>query len=222
MSMIADLFGHSPIRPMQKHMKASIECARATAPLVEAMIAGDLDRMRSCREEIDQLEHKADALKNDIRAHLPKRLFMAIERRDMLEILDYQDSIADRAQDLAELADMRGMTIPVSLQEPVRSLIQAVIATCEQASDVVNELDELVETGFRGREVDRVEEMITVLGKLESESDRHGETALRALFAIEKEIGLDTFFWYEWLGWAEKMADFAEKVGNRLRLLIAS
>ncbi len=222
MSMISDLFGRSPVRPMQKHMHASLECARATGPLVEAMIDGDLERLRSCRQEIDQLEHKADALKHDIRAHLPKRLFMAMERRDMLEILDYQDSIADRAQDMAELADMRGMVIPDSLQEPILCLVQASIATCEQASHIVNELDELVETGFRGREVERVEEMIVELGKLESESDRHGEDALRALFAIEDELGLDTFFWYEWLEWAEKMADFAEKVGNRLRLLIAS
>ncbi len=222
MSMIGDLFGRSPIRPMQKHMNASVECARATAPLVEAMIAGDLEGVRSCRAEIDELEHKADELKNNIRAHLPKRLFMAIERRDMLEILDYQDSIADRAQDMAELADMRGMTIPASLQEPIRALAKSVIATCEQADAVVNELDELVETGFRGREVERVEEMIVELGKLESEADREGETALRALFSIEKEIGIDTIFWYEWLGWAEKMANFAEKVGNRLRLLIAN
>jgi len=222
MPMIADLFGRSPIRPMQKHMQASVECARAIIPLVDAMIAGDSERVASCRAEIDKLEHAADEFKHDIRSHLPKRLFMAFERRDMLEILDYQDSIADRAQDLAELADLRGMTIPTALQEPVRTLALAVLKTCEQAGSVVSELDELVETGFRGREAERVEEMITDLGLLESEADRCGEEALRALFSIEKFIGLDTFFWYEWLDWMEEMANFAEKVGNRLRLLIAS
>jgi uncharacterized protein Yka (UPF0111/DUF47 family) len=86
----------------------------------------------------------------------------------------------------------------------------------------VNELDELVETGFRGREVERVETMIRELGAFETEADRAGEVALQALFSIEKELGIDTFFWYQWLGWAEEVANLAEKVGNRLRLLIAN
>lgn len=222
MSMITELFGRSPVRPMQKHMAASTACAREIIPLIEAMCEGNLDQIAICRTKIDELEHQADELKHDIRAHLPKRLFMAMERRDMLEILDYQDSIADRAQDLAELAAMRGMILPEAMQEPVRCLARSVVKTCEHAEAIVNELDELVETGFRGREVERVELMIRELGALETEADRDGEVSLQALFSVEKEIGIDTFFWYQWLGWAEEMANLAEKVGNRLRLLIAN
>ena len=222
MSMITELFARSPVRPMQKHMAAAVACAREIVPLIDAMCEGDLDKIAICRTKIDALEHKADELKHDIRGHLPKRLFMAIERRDMLEILDFQDSIADRAQDLAELAAMRGMVLPEALQEPVRCLARAVVKTCEQAETVVNELDELVETGFRGREVERVETMIRELGAFETEADRAGEVVLQALFSIEKELGISTFFWYQWLGWAEEIANLAEKVGNRLRLLIAN
>jgi predicted phosphate transport protein (TIGR00153 family) len=222
MSMITELFGRSPVRPMQKHMSAAVSCAREMAPLIEAMCEGDLDKIAMCRTQIDDLEHKADELKHDIRGHLPKRLLMAMERRDMLEILDYQDSIADRVQDMAELAAMRGMTLPEAMRDPVRELARKVVITCEMAQTVVDELDELVETGFRGREVERVEGMIRELGAFETEADRAGEVALQALFSIEKELGVDTFFWYQWLGWAEEVANLAEKVGNRLRLLIAN
>ncbi len=222
MSMITELFGRSPVRPMQRHMAAAVSCAREMAPLIEAMSEGDLDKIAICRTQIDDLEHKADELKHDIRGHLPKRLFMAMERRDMLEILDYQDSIADRVQDMAELAAMRGMILPEAMRDSVRELARTVVITCEMAETVVNELDELVETGFRGREVERVEAMIRELGAFETEADRAGEVALQALFSIEKELGVDTFFWYQWLGWAEEVANLAEKVGNRLLLLIAN
>jgi predicted phosphate transport protein (TIGR00153 family) len=222
MSMITELFARSPVRPMQRHMAAAVACAREMVPLIEAMCEGDLDKIAICRTQIDDLEHKADELKHDIRGHLPKRLFMAMERRDMLEILDYQDSIADRVQDMAELAAMRGMVLPEVMQDPVRELARTVVITCEMAESVVNELDELVETGFRGREVERVEAMIRELGAFETEADRAGEVALQALFSIEKELGVNTFFWYQWLGWAEEVANLAEKVGNRLRLLIAN
>jgi len=80
-------------------------------------------------------------------------MFLAVERRDMLEILDYQDSIADVAQDIAELADVRGMIVPKELATAFLDLVRRVVSACEQAERVINELDQLVETGFRGREV---------------------------------------------------------------------
>jgi uncharacterized protein Yka (UPF0111/DUF47 family) len=86
----------------------------------------------------------------------------------------------------------------------------------------VNQLDELVETGFGAHEIARIEEMITSLGRLESETDRLAETAQRALFGIEGELGVGTYFWYQLIGWIADMADYAERVGNRLRLLIAT
>jgi predicted phosphate transport protein (TIGR00153 family) len=86
----------------------------------------------------------------------------------------------------------------------------------------VNELDELVETGFGRREVARVEEMIDRLNELETVSDDFGESALRELFAIEDEIGVGAYYWYEMIRWLGDIADHAERAGNRIRLLIAS
>ena len=222
MSLIGNLFGRSPIRPMQQHMSAAIECAREVLPLIEAMVSGDRAAISAARARIDEMEHKADSIKNEIRSHLPQRLFMAMDRRDMLDILDFQDSIADVAQDIAELADLRGMQVPETLREPMRALTTRVIATCEQAQRAISQLDELVETGFGRHEVGRVEEMLRELARLESETDALAQTALRALFAIEDEIGVGTVFWYQLIGWVADMADYAERVGNRIRLLIAT
>ena len=222
MSWMQNLFRSSPVKPMQEHMRIVVACARKMPALIEAMIAGDMDRVRSVRTEIDELEHEADRMKNEIRAHLPRRLLMAVDRRDMLEILDAQDSIADTAQDVAGLADQRAMTVPETLADPLRELVAKVVATCEQAELVINELDELVETGFKGREVGRVEEMIESLGRIETDTDAIAENLARRLFAIEPELGVGTIFWYELIGWIADAADYAERVGNRLRLLIAS
>jgi predicted phosphate transport protein (TIGR00153 family) len=146
---------------------------------------------------------------------------MAISRRDMLEILDHQDSIADSAQDIAELAEMRSMVIPETMQEPMLELVRRVIATCEHSERVIDRLDELVETGFSEREAARVEEMINAVNREESETDAAAERCLRTLFAIEDELGVSTLFWYRIIQWIAQTADHAERVGNRLRLLIA-
>ena len=222
MSLIGSLFGRSPVQPMQAHMKAAAECARAIPSLLEAMAAGDLEGIEVARHTIDELEHRADSIKHEIRSHLPKRLFMAVERRDMLEILDSQDSIADRAQDVAEMASLRGMVTPESLKAPLAALAEAALVTCQQSEAVINELDELIETGFGRHEVARVEEMIAKLNGLESEADHRGEEALRALFKIEDDIGVGAYYWYEIIGWIGDIADNAERAGNRIRLLIAN
>ena len=222
MSLIANLFGHSPIRPMQEHMKVAVECARQILPLFEEMVAGDKAAVAARRQEIDRLEHEADRIKNEIRSNLPKRMFLAVERRDMLEILDYQDSIADVAQDIAEVADLRSMVVPKELASAFLELVRRVVSACEQAERVINELDELVETGFRGREVARVDEMIEELSRMETHTDELEERVQRLLFGIEDELGISAIFWYRLVDDVGEMADYAERVGNRLRLLTAN
>ena len=89
MSWIDKLVRQSPIEPIQKHMHVAVLCAREILPLIDAMAEGDDDAIRERRAEIDRLEHEADSIKHDIRSHLPRRLLMAIDRRTILEILDY-------------------------------------------------------------------------------------------------------------------------------------
>jgi predicted phosphate transport protein (TIGR00153 family) len=147
---------------------------------------------------------------------------MATDRRTMLEILAGQDAIADVSQDIAELVDQRGMHLPEGLQEPVLVLTKRVVTACEQGQRIIDELDELVETGFGDSVVARVEEMMSELGRLESETDADFDRAARALFAMEEDLGVATFFWYQIILWISNLADISERVGNRLRLLMAT
>ncbi|NNL86600.1 MAG: TIGR00153 family protein [Myxococcales bacterium] len=221
MAWMEKLVGRSPIGPMQEHMGAAVACAKEVLPLIDAMAAGDSAAIRERRTEIDRLEHAADALKNGIRGKMPRRILMAMDRRDLLEILDCQDSIADTAQDIAELVDQREMHLPSSLIEPFRALAIRSVAACEHGDKMMNELDELIETGFGHREVARVEAMISELGRIESETDRLLDTACRRVFGMEAELGIATVYWHQILLWIANLADYAERVGNRLRLLIA-
>ena len=222
MAWIDKLVSRSPIKPMQQHMNVAVLCAREILPLLDAMAAGDLDAIRDRRAEIDRLEHEADEIKHEIRSHTPKRFMMALDRRTILEILDYQDSIADITQDIAELADQRNMHLPEVMKEPVMSLAKSVVTACEQGQRIIDELDELVEPGIGDAEVRRVDEMILELWRLVSETDRELDMAVRKLFEIESDLGVATIFWHQVLRQIATLADLSERVGNRLRLLMAN
>jgi len=216
------LFGKSPFTALQKHMRVVVKCAREVMPLIEALAAGDQKRVVEFETSIFELEAEADRIKHELRAHLPKSLFMPVDRRDLLEVLNLQDAIANVAQDIAGLLIERKMSIPEFLHEPLLKLTARCIDTVDQAGKVIEELDELLAIGFRGREVDLVNEMLEELNVIEDETDDLGIALARALFDHEKELDpVSVMMWYQIIEWVGDLADYAEKVGDHLRLLIA-
>ncbi len=219
---LARLMKRSPLKYLQEHMRIVLQCAREVPALFEAVLAGDQGRVEAVKEKIFDLEAQADTIKNELRAGLPKSLFMPVDRRDLLDILQMQDSIADTAQDIAGLLVERPMEVPENLKEPLRSLVERCVDVCEQSLRAIEELDELLEMGFRGREANQVEAMLEELNQIEDETDRLGLELTRRLFAEEDNMKpVSVVMWYRVIEWIGDLADFAEKVGDRLRLLIA-
>lgn len=219
---IAALFGKSPFKPLQQHMRIATECVAEVPALFQALIDGNAAGVEAQKDKIFAKEGEADTLKNDLRDHLPKSLFMPVDRRDLLEVLSMQDSIADTAQDIAGLLVERKMEIPPGMAEPLMKLVTRCVDACEQAHKIIEEIDELVEMGFGGREAAQVEAMVTELSRIEGETDVMGMELSRRLFAQEDTMKpVSVMFWYQLIQWIGDLADYAEKVGDRLRLLMA-
>jgi uncharacterized protein len=217
-----NLFGRSPIGPMQQHIAKANECAAQLLPFIDAVIASDWVTAERVQKQIAELEREADRLKKDVRIHLPKSLFLPVPRTDLLELLSVQDKVANRAKDIAGLMLGRQMAIPVPLQPAFRAFVQRSIDAAAQALKAMNELDELLETGFSGREVTLVEKLIDELDRIEHDSDNLQITLRSDLFKLEKDLPpVDVMFLYQIIEWIGDVADRAQRVGNRLELLMA-
>ena len=216
------MFGQSPFKPLQEHMRVVVKCANHVPGLFEAVHDEDKDKVEEIRELISVLENEADDIKNELREHLPKSIFMPVDRRDLLEILDLQDSIADTAQDIAGMMVVRSMKLPEPVHKPILALTQRCVDACNQLAKIMEEMDELVETGFRGPEADKVMNMIDELNKIETDTDVQAIAVMRLLFQHEDEIGpVSTIMWDRVIHWIGDLANFAERAGNRHRLLLA-
>ena len=169
---ISSLFGSSPVKPLQSHMESVQICVEELIPFIEAVLVKDWDGALKLQLKISKLEQDADKLKRDLRLNLPNSLFMPVSRRDLLEVLTMQDKIANKAKDIAGLITGRKMNIPESLGAQFKTFISRSIDASAQARKAINELDELVETGFKGREVNLVEKMIKKLDKIEGDTDK--------------------------------------------------
>lgn len=219
---MSGLFGRSPITPLQEHMYRVYMGIKHLTPLIEGMIASDKDKILAAQKEIVDGEHDADEMKKELRTHLPKGLFMPVDRRDVLDVLLRQDIIANQAKDVASLIVGRKMQLPAEMNEPFLAYTNRCIDTVKQALQTINELDELVETGFRGLEVDRVEQMLVELGNIESETDDMQQDLRNTLFKLEADLApVDVIFTYRLIDWVGSVADNAERVGSRLSLMLA-
>ena len=220
---ILNLFGRSPVRPLQQHMAKVTECVQALPALFEAMAAQDFSAVDASQERIATLENEADDLKHELRLHLPRSLFLPVDRRDVLEVLAMQDKIANRAKDIAGLVRGRHMQIPDALAPQFLDFVRRSVDACVQAEKTVNQLDELVETGFRGVEVDLVQEMITELDRIEKDTDEIQIDIRASLFTIEQGVPpIDAMFLYRLIDWVGDIGDRSQRVGSRLQLMLAS
>ncbi|GHD34492.1 TIGR00153 family protein [Parahalioglobus pacificus] len=216
------LFGKSPIGPIQEHMQLANEAACLLPQLIEASIDGDWKRAKEVNKQIQASEAAADKLKRKIRQNLPRSLFLPVPRGDLLELVSTQDKVANVAKDIGVLVMGREMTFPAKLQEPLTEFLDACLSAVDQCLGAIQELDELLEVGFTGREVRRVEKMLKDLDRTEAKCDRTAAKVRRILFRMESELPpIDTMFLYRVLALISDLADVSESVGDRLQIIIA-
>ena len=221
-NVLANIFGSSPVEPLEKHIDIVYRCAKTLRPFFAAVIEGDETRMMECRSQIEALENEADALKKEIRMHMPKSLFMPVPREDLLGLLLVQDKIANRAKDVSGVVIGRNMRIPAPITEKFKDFVESNIDAAKQARTSVRELDELYTAGFKGAEVDLIAELIEKLDQMETETDKKQTEIRSALFEIEKTLDpIDAMFLYEVIQLTGEISDMAERVGRRLELLLS-
>jgi hypothetical protein len=219
---ILGVFAKSPIKPLEKHIQIVVKCSKQLIPFFAACVEQDWTEAAKIRRKLSKYEQDADSLKRQLRLELPGGLFMPVDRADLLELLTQQDKIANKAKDIAGRVLGRKLEVPVSLQEEFSVYLTRCIDATEKAAEAINELDDLLETGFRGREVELVEKMISQLDLIEDDTDNLQISLRKNLLTIEKDLNpIDVMFLYQIIDWVGDLADLAERVGARLEILLA-
>ncbi len=222
MNPILDLFAASPMKPMQSHMIKVLECVSILPAFFDTVFAQQWDEMLTLQKKIRGVENEADELKKTLRLNLPSGLFMPVARIDLLNLLTSQDKIANKAKDIAGLVTGRKMIFPESIQQDLKAYLARSIDAAEQAGNAIKQLDELLESGFKGKEVTIVEEMIDVLDDIENDADVLQIKMRQKLFDLEESLpAVNVIFFYKIIDWIGDLADNSQKVGSKLELLLA-
>lgn len=216
------MFGKSPFRPLFQHMETAFLCTKQLPLFFAATLAQDWSLAEQIQVKINELEELADEIKRDLRLNLPKDLFLPVARTDLLELISKQDFLANETKHIAGLITARKMILPVSIRQDYLAFLQRCIDAAEQAYAAIRELNDLYAAGFCGKEADIMAEMIEQLHHIEHDTDNMQIKLRAAMFEQEAVLApVEAIFWYKIIEWTGRLADNAQKIGDRLQICIA-
>jgi predicted phosphate transport protein (TIGR00153 family) len=219
---ILKLFAKSPFGLLVKHAAQVQETVQLLRPLVEIFLAGDRDRLRKIHDEICKKEHQADETKNAVRDHMPKSVFLPVNRGDILNYVKEQDGIADAVEDLAVILKMRQPKRVPAIEPKLMELVDQVVKAADVLFAAAREVANVAATSFAGPEVDKVLKRVAEVNHAEWEADK-----LQAEFSalvFEHESDIDPISVFQWMHIVEVLgdvADHAENTGDMLRMMLA-
>ena len=219
---LSGLLRGSPFKPIQEHMRVVFSCVCLIPPLFDAVYRQDSEQVHEFAKQINELETQADQLKTTFRLNMPKSLFLPVDRKDLLSLIGAQDQIADTAEDIGKIFLFREMTVPEALKGQLDELLEATMEISAAAKQMIEELDELLEVGFAGRESDKVTGMIAGVRRSEHNIDEIVHRIRRQLFTIERSLDpVSAMFWYRIIDLVARISDQSENLADRLLLFLS-
>lgn len=219
---LANLLARNPLPKVNDLMAEVIRTSDGVRELIQLLARGDQAGVERLAKEISALEGKADDAKNAARSKMPVRLFMPVDRRDVLKLISEIDAIADCAEDVGVLLTIRPLTVPEEMKPVLDNFVESVLATVREAAKLIDLIGDLVESGFAGPPAEQVLEQAAILGRAEHEADKIQDQCAKVLFKEEDAMPpAAVFMWTKVLNKIGDMANHAENVGDQFRLFVA-
>ena len=203
-------------------MKVVFSCVCLIPPLFDAVYREDSSLVSDFSCQISKLETEADKLKSTFRLNMPKSLFLPVDRKDLLSLIADQDKIADTAEDIGKTFLFRKMTVPEGIKALLDELLEGTMEIAAAAKEMIEQLDELLEVGFAGRELDKVSLMIAGVRRSEHNIDDIMHRIKKELFTIEQDLDpVSVMFWYKIIDMLGLISDQSENLADRLLLFLS-
>ncbi len=221
-SPLSGLLRRSPFKPIQEHYAMVFSCICVIPVLFDALYRKDLELVKEYAEQIDKIETEADKLKSSFSLNLPTSLLMPVDRKDLLSLISIQDSIADTVEEIGQILLYRDMVVPDELKELLDELLEGTMEISSDAKQMIEKLDQLLEVGFGGKQMEKVSEIIAGVRRSEHNIDNIVHRTRRVLFSVEHKLDpVSVIFWYKIIAHLAAISDQAENMADRVLLFLS-
>jgi len=214
------IFMASPFEDLLEHSEKVKECAWAFQQAIECFASAKCQEFDAYRQEVNDLEHEADAIKRRIRGHIPKGTRMPVNKFELFMYIREQDNVLDSVNEALDWISYRNVvTMSEQVKKQLFLLVDSVIEPIEELNRMVAEAKKYFET-YSEKQRKIVKKIISNLREREHEADQFEDELKIKIFSLEKDpIGL-----FHMVRLAEiigSVADHAENAGDMMRAMIA-
>lgn len=218
---ILGILRKSPFTGLLKHAEKVKECIAELDKVIKSYCEEDYVIFEKHVKRVRELEGEADLIKGNTRNHLPKFIFLPVEKADFLKLLREDDAILDHAEDVAVLMSMRYTKIPDDIKEDLLALSRKVIETCEYLVMSLSQFRELLESSFMGQKRIETKKRIYSIHEKEHEADLIESKITKKIFNSTDLDPISIIHLLKIVHRIGKIADNAENAGDRIRAMIA-
>ncbi|AHF81141.1 MULTISPECIES: TIGR00153 family protein [Thermococcus] len=222
MQVWTKLFAKSPFKPLIKHAEVVLDTVETLERALELWYDKKYDEMEKVAIEVDNLEDIADRIKEEIRDSLTTKLFMPVNRNDILEYLHMQDKIADAAEDTAKwLLIKRPKEIPEEIKEIILKMGKESIKAAKLVHKAIVQMDTVIESGFSEKEIEKEYELIKEIESVENKIDGLDTKLMKLVFENEDKLSWgDGFYILNIARTLSNISDKAKDSAERIRLMM--
>lgn len=214
------MFMASPFDGIKNHVDKLKECASVFQQAIECHISSKCETFEEFRQKVAKLESEADAIKQNIRGHLPKRSILPVNKFELFRYLGEQDQILDAMEDTLDWISYRSEPgMPKELEKDFLHLVDVVIDPVEDLSNMVFEARKYFKN-FSEKQRVVVKNIIRSLSQQEHEADKVEDMIKEKVLNMQTDP-VTVYHLFRLAVIIGSIADHAENAGDVMRSMVA-
>jgi len=218
-SAFMHLFYKSPFENLKRHADKAHECAKMFEKAMACHLDNKCEEFDDLTDQVARIESEADAIKRNIRGHMPRSIFMPVDKFQFHFYLREQDSVLDRVEEALYWLSYRPEVIEADVAEDLMYLVQSVIPAIEKLSPMVELATHYFKTGYEGTR-NQIKSIVVDIRQQEHEAD-HIERELKHKIFTKIKDPLRVYHLVRLVEVIGSIADKAQNAADLMRAMIA-
>jgi len=213
------LFYKSPFENLQRHADKVSECGRLFYKAMKCHMDKHCDMFDDLTDQVTRLESEADAIKRNIRGHLPKGILMPVDKFQFFMYLREQDRVVDALEESLYWLSYRPQGLEDDVGGDLLFLVGKVLPPLEALSPLVARAAEFFKSSSEQLRQE-IKSMIRDIRQAEHEADHLERELIHKIFTQVKDP-LTVFHLIRLVETVGSIADHAQNASDMMRAMIA-
>jgi hypothetical protein len=218
-SVFMSLFYKSPFDNLKGHADKVSECARMFSKAVSCHLDGQCRDFDNLTDEVAKLESEADAIKRNIRGHMPRGILMPVDKFQFFMYLREQDRVVDKVEEALYWLSYRPEGVEEDIGDDLKFLVEKVVPAIEMLSPLVELATSFFKARFKEERV-KIKSLIRDIRQQEHEADHLERELIHRIFTTIKDP-MQVFFLIRLVENIGSIADHAQNASDMMRAMIA-